>query len=225
MPPKDATLDISKWPEDAITYLASRNYSLRNNIHAVMYAPSIRRLLLPVKGDGDAIIGAFGRLVGKDSKLPKFIQLGAAFNIPTHVYINNMLNIARTVVLCEDVLSAWNVSRAINAGSVLGTTVNSTHISTLYDYDHVVLWLDGDKYGRRGAIAATRLLQLVGKTVTRIDSPLDPKYYSLVELFEIIGEIFGREVIKTDEAQAILERVPYISKRLNSRTRDVKVIR
>lgn len=226
--PLDATFDVRKWPSSAVYYCAIRNYSVSKNAHSIAYAPQTRRLLLPVSDGHGRTVGAFGRLIGDYnvvSRLPRYIQMGSTRNIPVAPLVSNMLGDISTVVLTEDLLSAWNVSRVIDAGSVLGTVVNHTHISTLADYERVILWLDSDKYGQQGAARAVKLLELVGKDVIRVSSPLDPKYYSLSELLSIIGGVLGREIIKTNEVQEQLQRIAWLNRRRGCRTNNIQIIR
>ena len=84
-----------------------------------------------------------------------------------------------TLVLCEDMLSAYKVGQITEAWSLLGTALNPAPLSEiLYRGCDVIVWLDGDKPGQDAAAKILKTLRAHGITTRNIITPKDPKLYS-----------------------------------------------
>ena len=97
------------------------------------------------------------------------------------------------LVLVEDILSAARVGRIARTVSILGTNAGQVLDRIwsdlgLRDNPTIVVWLDGDKAGRKGRNALARALSLQGANVLTITTPLDPKKYSYREIREILRD-------------------------------------
>jgi 5S rRNA maturation endonuclease (ribonuclease M5) len=91
------------------------------------------------------------------------------------------------VCLVEDVISGVKVSKYINT-IVLGSTVISTESpiwAKLSKFDEVVLFLDGDSAGKKGAEKLRNQLKLL-YNVRVIRNTKDPKNYTDAELMDFI---------------------------------------
>ena len=88
--------------------------------------------------------------------------------------------------------------------SPLGTTINGLESRVLeasgVPSPRVAVWFDGDKAGRKGRDKTIRRLQLFGCSVTPINTPKDPKEYSMREIKEIL--IAGSAKGKADSSSA-----------------------
>jgi len=82
------------------------------------------------------------------------------------------------VVITEDPLSAIKVSRQVDAIPCLGTNFPVHKINELHNrgYQHVVAWLDSDKW-REGREIADKC-KWVGMSATTLLTDLDPKCYT-----------------------------------------------
>lgn len=105
-----------------------------------------------------------------------------------------------TLVVTEDVLSARAVSRAAGgvAGlALLGTSASSAVRLWLAEWAQrggdVVLWLDGDTYGRLGTSTLLRDLRRLDVEPAVIQTKRDPKLYTQIEIREEISKALQQE--------------------------------
>lgn len=88
------------------------------------------------------------------------------------------------VVIVEDIISAIKVGEVAQTVSLLGTSLKDRDMLTLATrYDTIVVWLDGDKPGRRSSRKLVKKLSLM-VNVIEINTRDDPKCY---ETDDIIG--------------------------------------
>ena len=87
------------------------------------------------------------------------------------------------VVVVEDILSAWKVSRAdpkVAAVPLTGTTMHDEHLALLLKIDMPTLvWLDGDAPGRSAAKKVISRLRVFDVQVRDVCTESDPKLHSL----------------------------------------------
>ena len=221
--PQDST---SVLPVTALSYLGVRNVSASVAIsRGVKYSPSMDRMLIP-QYNGDKLISIGARLMKwrRGDVRPKFLTLGGQGSaVP--ICINACDNpLEDVLVLTEDLLSSWAVAKVLTSASVVSTSMNSVQVSTLLDnYPRVIVWLDGDKAGEDGSVAIRRTLELLGKEVMDIWTPLDPKYYSITELTMILGgALYGCEAAQNTKVQRRLQKVNHVSRYDNPRWEDAK---
>jgi len=91
------------------------------------------------------------------------------------------------VVITEDPLSAIKVSRQVDAIPCLGTNFPLHKINELRNrgYQHVVVWLDSDKW-REGREIADKC-KWIGMSATTLLTELDPKCYIDEQIKEYIS--------------------------------------
>ena len=222
--PTDATTEL---PVTALSYLGVRNVSASVALsRGVKYSPSMDRLLIPQFKDGNLVsLGARLMRWRRGDVRPKFLTLGAqggAVPICVNTCTDGLEK--SVIILTEDLLSSWAVAKVQHSASVVSTSMNAVQASTLlYDYPKVIVWLDGDEAGESGSVAIRRTLELLGKEVVDIWTPLDPKYYSTTELIMIIGgALYGRKAVKNTKVQRRLSEVNHISRYENPRWSDAK---
>jgi DNA primase len=88
------------------------------------------------------------------------------------------------VVLTEDILSAYKVSRAgVEAWPLMGTKLSTTVAAEIIrDSRPVAVWLDPDMAGRTSAAKICKTLRAYGVKVTNVVSDKDPKLLSREEI-------------------------------------------
>jgi DNA primase len=88
-----------------------------------------------------------------------------------------------TLVLTEDILSAYRCSAVTQAWSIMGTSIPDG-VATMIHAQHkpVIIMLDPDAAGIKGNIKARRQLSLLGVDCRIIVPPKDPKLLSRKEL-------------------------------------------
>lgn len=87
------------------------------------------------------------------------------------------------VVIVEDILSAIKVGKVHNSVSILGTNLTESRSFSIRErYTSAIVWMDGDKAGKRGQRAAIHKLLMLGMQVKQIRTPCDPKTYSLEDI-------------------------------------------
>ena len=222
--PADSTSEL---PVTALSYLGVRNVSASVAIsRGVKYSPSMDRLLIP-QFNGDKMISLGARLMKwrRGDVRPKFLTLGnqgSAVPICVNVCTDPLEN--ELLILTEDLLSSWAVAKIQTSASVVSTSMNAVQASTLLNkYPRVIVWLDGDKAGEDGSVAIRRTLELLGKEVMDIWTPLDPKYYSTKELTMIIGgALYGCEAAQNTKVQRRLQAANHVSRYVNPRWEDAK---
>lgn len=102
---------------------------------------------------------------------------------------------ADVIALTEDLLSQYRVARAwervgIEGGAVaiMGTSLSremATHIAARFPGAHILVMLDPDKHGQRGARKAAADLARYGLTASVYQTTRDPKYMTDEELVEV----------------------------------------
>lgn len=101
---------------------------------------------------------------------------------------------APTIVLTEDILSAYKVGLDHEGWAMLGTSLSDHHLSELMKTGKPVdVWLDNDLPPKhlinRGQVAAKKVLarlRAVGIPARNIVSTKDPKLMSRVEIKELL---------------------------------------
>lgn len=97
-----------------------------------------------------------------------------------------------SLVITEDYVSAYRVNRDVGCNSValLKTTISPSTITNIQKLEpqRVIVWLDPDEAGKRGAIkVAQRLSYVLKDTVVSTMNCNEPKTYSSLELRKLCG--------------------------------------
>lgn len=168
--PGPGLLDPREWPLEASVWVYKCGFS--NTLirkHSWYYNPRMARVILPVRHNGKVIYWQ-GR--GFDSARPKAVN-------PS---VNREGLVARYgsgewIALTEDILSAAKVGEVGEAWALLGTVLSySTAMELAALNKPVLLMLDDDAAGRRGAAEAARTLGLLGVSTKQVYFGRDPKY-------------------------------------------------
>ena len=187
MPNDSVPLSDPSVPREARLWVlrAGITPELATDALGIMWSDRYKRVMCPIR---QGVILA--RSVYKEIK-PKYLLLGSRSGAFFH-----MPNEGKPLVLTEDILSAYRVYQAgYSAGAVLGTSLPTEiayEIAT--KYKDVLLWLDPDAAGRKGAIAVKKSLALYPVRVRAIKTKYtcDPKYLSVAQIQgEINAEMNG----------------------------------
>lgn len=171
--PGPGKFDTWDWPDEALLWLFKAGFS-RDEIRAFgwYWNPRMQRVILPVRDRLEKVIYWQGR--GFDKDRPKVIN-------PT---VNREGLVAQygsgtdCVALTEDILSAAKVGgvEGASAWALLGTVLSySTALSLAELGRPVLLMLDDDPAGRRGAAEASKILSLLGVWHKQVYFGKDPK--------------------------------------------------
>ncbi|ATI16323.1 DNA primase [Caulobacter phage Lullwater] len=179
--PSPRVTDPRLWPMDARVWLYK--VGMANDVIEELgfyYHEPTRRVVMPVYEDGKLI---YWQARGFDKSLPKYIN--PKVDRTKLVWSRGDGGV---IVLCEDILSAWRVSRVTTAWSTLGTKL-SDHTATRLAVigKPVRVWLDPDKAGRDGSIEMVRKLRSLNVKVRAIRSEKDPKLYTTQEIYNQLG--------------------------------------
>ena len=142
-----------------------------------LYSQSKDLLIFPFYDMDREIIAWQGRYFGANKNYPKYVTYGT----------KDMLSMfpgpeqTKTVSVVEDVISAIKVSKVTDTLALLGSYLSLKTANRLTrTYDHLVLWLDADKY--KEAVATSSRLSPLFKSVKVIYTELDPKEYNAEEI-------------------------------------------
>ena len=174
--PGPGKMDTQDWPDEPLLWLFKAGFS-RDEIKILgwYWNPRMQRVILPVRDHTGKVIYWQGR--GFDSSRPKAIN-------PT---VNREGLVAQYgtgtawVALTEDILSAAKVGGVEGAAAwaLLGTVLScSTALSLAALGRPVLLMLDDDPAGRRGAAEAAKTLNLLGVRNHQVYFGKDPKLIS-----------------------------------------------
>lgn len=178
--PEDYTLQVP--PRAAIWYYKYGISAELAAMYGIGYTPELDRVVLPVYESGD-LVAVQMRAVDPARKMKYLNPLGPKVSSA----IFESAPATGVTVVVEDILSAIKVGRVHHATSILGTNMTDQRALKIAQRNNtVLLWLDGDKAGKRGAVAAEKQLRLLGVNVVRITTADDPKTYSLEEIRSII---------------------------------------
>jgi hypothetical protein len=120
-------------------------------------------------------------------KKPKYITVMPSGMVKSHYMKSSDMFLGGTLVVVEDLLSAYKLHYAgYSALCLLGTKLDTGLLPTILldKVDRVVLWLDDDVAGHEGAVKIYKELSPVFKRITSINM-LQPKEISVYDLREM----------------------------------------
>lgn len=174
--PGPGKLDPQDWPDKPRVWLYKAGFSNTEiRSHGWYWNPRLERVILPVKAGGKTIYWQ-GR--GFDPARPKAINPA----------VNREGLVAKYgsgdwIALTEDILSAAKVGSVGEAWALLGTVLSNSTAMTLAETRlPVLLMLDDDAAGRRGAATASKTLSLLGVWHKQVYFGKDPKLISRDEI-------------------------------------------
>lgn len=184
--PLPAVHEPQGWPLDARVWLYKAGIS-NVEIEALgfYWNPDLQRVVMPVY---DSVTG-----------VPVYYQARTLDKTNPRKYLNPRVDKARlivrygdgpAIVLTEDMLSAYKVSRVGVAGwSILGTKLNDhTLAEIIRACKPVYVWLDPDHAGQSSAAVIVKRLRAYGVKCRSVLSTLDPKLLSRGEVLRILNE-------------------------------------
>lgn len=164
--PTDMTLDV---PLQGRLWLYSCGISETVwRKYGVGWSDRLRRVILPVYKNNE-IVWWQGRSVDSSIK-PKYVQPSA--DRETLMFTSH--GDSSVCVVVEDIASAIRVGEIITAHSLLGTSVTTSQLMQLGQYEKVIVWLDSDSAGRNGSYKLRRGLSLITDVIAT-ETELDPK--------------------------------------------------
>lgn len=173
--PTPAEYDPRAWPIDARVWLYKAGISNAEIESLGFYwNPRIQRVVIPVRDEAGQVI--YWQARSLDATNPK-------------KYLNPRVDKQRLVakygrgpaiVLTEDILSAYRVSRAeVEAWSLMGTKITDyIAAGLLLSGKPVAVWLDPDKAGQTNAALILKQLRAYGIDARNVVSSKDPKLLS-----------------------------------------------
>jgi hypothetical protein len=159
-------------PEAGLAWLGSGGWTLGLIQHyEIQWSKSLNRVIIPIVTKGK-YRGYIGRAV-ESWQQPKYLEKTEDGAYWESSHIKKDCRQLYTVVT-EDVLSAGRCARFVPAYSALGTSLGSSLIAELSNYNKVYIWFDPDKAGVKGAIQALNQLSMLTE-VQVLKSRDDPK--------------------------------------------------
>jgi hypothetical protein len=169
-------------PEEAVNWLKKYDISVVEAIQrgAKYYAP-FNQLIFPLYDEEHQFVGYQARNFDPERKLKgkyyNAVERGAAF--PKYG------SFGYRVVVVEDLISAYRVSRMSDSFCCLGSSLGLDKIIALRaSYEVLDVWLDGDKW--REARQISEQAKLIGFSSMAIYTEKDPKEYTDIEIKEIL---------------------------------------
>lgn len=175
-PPQPIELDPQQWPATPRVWLYKAGISNDDIIALGFYwNERLNRVVMPIYEGGRLV---YWQARGFDSGRAKYIN-----PIVSRESLFAKFGTGPTLVLTEDVLSAYKVGRVTAGWAMLGTSLSDGMVMALAaDGRPVATMLDPDAGGDKGRRAATRQLPIMGISVTHLYPVRDPKFLSTQEI-------------------------------------------
>lgn len=181
--PPDFTTEI---PAEGLAWLFKADLSEAEiKEHGFGWSPVLKRVIMPVYMDGQLVYWQ-GRNVGEVTpERPKYMNVFQRGR--DKIYFEIRGDTEGSVVLVEDILSAIKVGRFNDAIALLYAYVPDDLIWELSEiYNHVLLWLDPDKWDRM--LKRVSRYRSFGINVTTARVGKDPKNFDDDRIEEILTE-------------------------------------
>lgn len=150
------------------------------------FSPSMNRIIFPCpfrEGAIDYVNAAWMRSIDP-AVMPKWLLAGNKDAL--FFYRHDYHQPSTALVITEDVISAIRVSEFNDAVALGGTNSSHPRLKYLFrNYSKLLVWLDGDVAGKRGAEKLRHNNKLLHE-IKIIRTKQDPKCYSPAEIEEIL---------------------------------------
>lgn len=183
-PPTPANRDPSSWPLEQRVWLYKAGIG-NDKIKALgfYYHEPTKRVVLPVY-DGSRCV--YWQARGFDPDRPKYLNPGASKVVyraaPADANYTKL-----PLVLTEDILSAVRVGEVCEAWCLMGTSIPDSVLAKIMALKRPVLvWLDPDAAGLKGARKFVPKLRAYGVDAKSIQLTRDPKFHSIEEITAVV---------------------------------------
>lgn len=179
--PLPMTTNPQDWPLAARVWLYKAGMS-NDDIEALgfYWNPRLERVVMPVSHAGRL---AYWQARGFNPARPKYIN-----PVVPKDHLVAAFGDGPVLVLTEDILSAYKVGKVTSAWSIMGTSASDAVLNTIVaDGRPVVVCLDPDGAGRKGASKIRKALALFGVDVRIVHMRRDPKLLSTSEIQHELG--------------------------------------
>jgi hypothetical protein len=184
-PPRPMIKDVSLWPLYAKVWLFKAGLSVDDIASlGAYYCEPIDRVVLPVYDNGKLV---YWQARGFRKGAPKYINPIVERNSLCAKYGSGPV-----LVLTEDILSAYRVSRVTEAWSLLGTKLpDGVAVGIAQQRKPIVMLLDHDSAGAKGRAQVARQLRTLGAEVFISKPDRDPKYLTRKETLACVMKPMG----------------------------------
>lgn len=182
----DGEPDPQAWPRHARLWVYKAGLSNQELMRlGFRYSERMDRVVMPVTDDDGVIVFWQARGFSKDR--PKYLAPAVDRTGLAAKYGRGLGNL---LVLTEDILSAVKVGRQCEAWCIMGTSLDDTMaLAIARDGRRVVIALDPDPAGRRGAGEAFKKLSILGVKAQAAYMQHDPKLHSNKEIEQWLSSI------------------------------------
>ena len=178
--PADFTLDV---PASAAVWYYS--YGISASLareYSIGYSRRLDRVVIPVYVAG-ALEVVQARAVRKGMQ-PKY--LNQAGNKKGDILFRSHDTEGESVCITEDILSCIRVGEVMPCVCCMGTSLSLQQQAQLIQYSTILVWLDNDPAGWKGARKMYKALRPVVPDVRVIQSEHDPKLYTNEQIKEML---------------------------------------
>lgn len=173
--PEPRVYDLKLWPRDAALWLYKSGFSPSMIARLGAYwCPELGRVVLPIMEDDHAVFWQ-ARAIERKPKIisPKRRRDGLVAKY----------GVGDTLVLCEDILSAFKVGQVTEAWALMGTAMSDAVFTSVIAAERsVIVWLDGDAAGLRASAKIIKGLRAYGVQATPVITSRDPKLHTREEI-------------------------------------------
>lgn len=181
--PEPRVTDPQLWPDQPRVWLYKAGFSNDDIIALGAYwNPRLSRVVMPVMRDGEVVYWQARGFIKERAKYinPPIDRATLCAKYPGRRH-------ASVLVLTEDMLSAYRVARLTTAWSIMGTVIPpAVALDAVQQGLPIIVMLDPDAAGRKGASNVTRALRDLGGNVAVATAPRDPKYLTIEDTKQCI---------------------------------------
>lgn len=182
----DGETDPAKWPTPARVWVYKAGLN-NDELKRLGFRFNVRmqRVIMPVLDDAGMIVFWQGRSLDKGR--PKYINPAAD---RSDIAYKSGRGRGDVLVLTEDILSAVKVGRQCEAWCIMGTSLSDRLALRIAGLGRkVIVALDPDPAGRRGAGKVLKTLALIGVPAQAAYMQRDPKFHSNLEIKQWLSSI------------------------------------
>ena len=182
--PKDIVYDWAKMPVKSTTYLNRYTTEADTKRQGIGWSEAEERLIFPATNNTCKEPGWQGKSFDRE---PRYVTRTL---YPDYMY-THLDKGTKSVLICEDLLSALAANRILSSFALLGTGINDHGIVELLQYHEFYIWLDNDnRQVKKAQLDLYNTLSLYGDAyVIKVDR--EPKECTAIEITTVIENING----------------------------------